>query len=165
MPIQRMIAQWLESTAAGVLVRESEWGFSILVAIHIIGLTVSVGMVIWFDLRLLGVALCASPVSRVYRQIIPWAGTGFVLMFLSGGMLLTGYAVPAFGNAYFRIKMAALLAAGLNALAYHRFTERQIADWNDAAKPPAPARMAGLISIIVWATAILCGRMMSYTIF
>ena len=28
-----------------------------------------------------------------------------------------------------------------------------------------PARMAGLVSIVVWAVVILAGRMMSYTMF
>ncbi len=36
--------EWLERTPAGVLARESLWGFPILVGIHILGLTVSVGI-------------------------------------------------------------------------------------------------------------------------
>ena len=159
------IAQWLESTSIATLVRDSAWGFQIVVAIHILGLTLSVGMVMWFDLRLLGVALRSSPVSLVYRQIIPWAGTGFALMFISGGMLLAGYATSAYGNAYFRAKVITLCLAGLNALVYHRLTERHSDRWDDAARPPVAARMAGLISIVAWATVILAGRMMWYTMF
>lgn len=159
------MAEWMESTSIALFVRESQWGFPIVVAIHIIGLTLSVGMVIWFDLRLLGAVLRTSPVSTVYRRIIPWAGAGFAVMFLSGGMLLAGYATSAYGNVYFRIKVAALLLAGVNAFAYHRFTERHIVHWNNAVRPPTPARMAGLISIVAWTVVILAGRMMSYTMF
>jgi hypothetical protein len=159
------VAEWAETTWIALLVRESLYGFAIVVAIHIIGLTLSVGMVIWFDLRLLGAAFRATPVSTVYRRIIPWAGTGFALMFVTGGILLVSYATNAYDNVYFRIKMAALLLAGVNALVYHRVTERHIARWNDAARPPAPARTAGLISIVAWAAVILAGRLMSYTMF
>lgn len=159
------IAEWLEGTSVAVLVRESAWGFPIVVAIHILGLTLSVGMVLWFDLRLLGVALRGSSVSAVYRRIIPWAGTGFALMFASGAILLAAYATSAHGNVYFRAKVIALFLAGLNALVYHRFTERHRSRWDEAARPPAAARMAGLISIVAWATVILAGRMMSYTMF
>ena len=49
-------AEWLETTAAAVMVRESLWGFPILVAIHLFGLILSAGIVIWFDLRLLGIS-------------------------------------------------------------------------------------------------------------
>lgn len=159
------IAEWLENTSIATLVRESAWGFPMLVAIHIVGLTLSVGMVMWFDLRLLGLAFGGSPVSTVYRRIIPWAGTGFALMFASGAVLLAGYATSAYGNVYFRAKIVALLLAGLNALVYHCLTERHSHRWNDAARPPMAARMAGLVSIVVWATVILAGRMMSYTMF
>ena len=48
------LLEWLEATSIGLLVRESVWGFPIVVAIHIMGLMLSVGLLVWFDLRLLG---------------------------------------------------------------------------------------------------------------
>ena len=123
------------------------------------------GTLVWFDLRLLGLNMPRCPVSEMYRRLMPLTLVGFAIMFISGGMLFAGYATAAYGNTYFRIKAAALLAAGLNALIYHRVTERRIAQWNDAAKPPLPARAAGLISIVVWTIVILAGRMMAYTLY
>jgi hypothetical protein len=155
----------LESTEVGVLVRESLYGFPILAAIHILGLTVSVGTLVWFDLRLAGVTMPRCPVSALYRRLIPWTLVGFGLMFLSGFLLFTGFATKAYGNVYFRIKLTAIVLAGVNALVYHRIAERRIAHWNDAARPPMPARLAGVISIVVWTIAIMAGRMMSYTMF
>lgn len=159
------VCEWLERTPVGILVRESPWGFPILVAIHILGLAVSVGTVVWFDLRLLGVSMRRSPVSAVYRQLMPWAFGGFVVMFVSGGLLLSGFAAAAYGNVYFRAKSAALLLAGVNAFAYHAVTERRIAHWDGATRTPLPARAAGLISILLWTIVILAGRMLSYTLY
>jgi len=157
--------EWLESTSVGVLVRESLWGFPILVAIHIIGLIFSAGIVIWLDLRLLGISMRGIPVSRVYRRLMPWAFGGYAMMFTSGGMLLTGFATSAYHNAYFFVKIAALLGAGINALVYHANVERRIALWDRSMPTPLPARMAGIISIVLWATVIMAGRMMSYTLY
>ena len=159
------IAQWLEATAIARWVQESLYGFALLVAIHLLGLTVSVGTLIWFDLRLLGVSMLRIPVSHLYRRLMPWTLTGFAVMFVSGGILLAAYATNAYGNLYFRIKAIALVLAGLNAFFYHRITERQIHRWDEARHPSVPARMAGLISIGVWTVVILAGRMMSYTMF
>ena len=156
---------WLEGTPIALLIRETLWGFPIVVAIHILGLTLSVGTIVWFDLRLLGLSMTQCPVVTLYRRLIPYAMAGFFVMLVSGGMLLIAYASNAYGNLYFRIKMAALFLALANALVYHLVTERGIANWNDARRPPLPARMAGLASIIVWTVAILAGRMMSYTMF
>lgn len=159
------MCEWLEATALGLLVRESVYGFQIFVAIHILALTLSVGTLVWFDLRLLGVSMVRCRVSELYRRIMPWMLTGFVIMFVSGAALFTGYATNAYANFYFRIKLVALLVAGVNALVFHRVTERHMAEWDRAPRPPASARLAGLISITVWTIVIMAGRMMAYTLY
>jgi hypothetical protein len=159
------IAEWLETTGVAALVRDTLWGFPIVVAIHIFSMTFSVGVLLWFDLRLLGVSLGGYRVSSLYRRFAPLIFTGFIAMFVSGGMLLAAYATAAYGNLYFRIKVAAMLLAGVNAVVYHLTAERRLASWDDAGRPPLGARIAGLTSITLWAVVIVAGRMMSYTMF
>lgn len=159
------VGQWLEQSAVGLFVRESLWGFPIVVGLHILSLAFSVGMFLWFDLRLLGVALTSTRVSQVYRRLIPWATAGFVSSFMTGGLLFTGYATAASSNAAFRIKVVMLAVAGVNAVVYHTVTERERDAWDTCARPPRAARIAGAVSLIAWGTVILCGRMMSYTMF
>jgi hypothetical protein len=159
------VCEWLESTAVGALVRESLYGFQVVAGVHILGLVFSVGTLVWFDLRLAGVSMTRSRVSALYRRLMPWTLAGFCVMFVSGAMLFSGFATKAYVNDYFRLKVAAILLAGVNALYYHSVTERRIAEWDDAARTPLPARFAGVISIVAWTTVILAGRMMSYTMF
>jgi uncharacterized protein DUF6644 len=166
------VAEWLfhlceqiEATSLGVFVRESIWGFPILVGIHIVGLVFSVGIVVWLDLRLLGFSMTGVPVSRVYRRLMPLAFVGFGVMLLSGATIFTGFATSAYKNPYFRAKLIALALAGVNALVYHTNIERRIEKWDREPAPPVPARMAGIISIVAWTTVILAGRMMSYTLY
>lgn len=159
------VCEWLESTAVAALVRETLYGFPIVVAFHIMGLTLSIGMLLWFDLRLLGLAMTRTRVSDLYRRLAPYIVCGFVVMFVSGLMLFTAFAVAAYGNLYFRIKVAAMIIAGVNALVFHFSTERSIAGWDDLPRPPLGARIAGLTSAIVWMVAIFSGRLMSYTMF
>ena len=156
--------EWLEATPVGLMVRESTWGFQIVVAIHLMGLMLSVGLLVWFDLRLLGASMQGYRASAIYRRLAPWMFSGFALMILSGLMLFAAFATAAYDNLYFRIKVAAMVLAAVNAFVYHRFTERRIADW-DAGAPPGGARLAGLVSICVWLVVIVSGRMMSYTMF
>ena len=61
------LLEWLEATSIGLLVRESVWGFPIVVAIHIMGLMLSVGLLVWFDLRLLGASMRGHRASAMYR--------------------------------------------------------------------------------------------------
>lgn len=159
------VCEWLEGTSASVLVRESLWGFPLLVAIHILGLVLSVGIIVCLDFRLLGWSMRRSPVSVVYRQLMPWAFVGFGVMVVSGAFLFAAFATYAYGNVYFRLKTAAMLLAAVNALYYHTTVERRIADWDVAPRPPLRARAAGLISICSWTVVIVAGRFVSYTLY
>ena len=159
------ILEWLEATAVASLIRESQYGFSVVVAVHILGLMLSAGTLLWVDLRMLGFAMRRSPVSEVYRSLSPWFLAGFALMFTSGASLFAAYATSAYGNLYFRIKVAAIALAAANAVVFHVATERSRGNWDAAARPPASARVAGFLSIVLWMTVILAGRAMSYTIF
>lgn len=133
--------------------------------VHILGLAVSVGILLWFDLRLLGLSMTTIRVSDVYRRLMPWAGAGFAVMFVSGAAIFAAFATAAYGNVYFRLKMLAIVLAGVNAAVYHMRTVRQIQVWDASAVLPAPARRAGLISILLWLSVIVAGRMMLYSMF
>lgn len=156
---------WLEQTGIAVQIREYVWGLPILVALHMIGLTGSVGTLIWFDLRLLGIGIQRCPVSRLYRMVKPWMLASFAVMMASGALMFMAYATLAVADVFFWTKMAALSVAGVNAAVYHLVTKRGIADWDNATLPPFPAQMAGLISIIAWVVVIVSGRMMAYTMY
>src|SRR5690349_20094474 len=124
------ICQWLEATSVGTLVRESTWGFQIIVAIHLTGLIASVGTVCWFDLRLVGLSMTGNRISDVYRRLAPLMVVGFAVMFITGGMLFIGYASKAVDNPYFRLKLLAIAGAGVNALVYHVVTEQRRGEWD-----------------------------------
>jgi multidrug transporter EmrE-like cation transporter len=164
-PLLLSIAESLEQTQIALLVRESLWGFQVTVGLHILGMILSVGTIVWMDLRLLGVSMRRVPVSVAYRQLMPWAGAGFVVMMVTGSMLLMAYATNAYENPYFRAKVLALALAGANALVYHATIERRIDQWDGLPRPPLPARMAGLFSILLWAGVVLAGRMTAYTLY
>jgi hypothetical protein len=156
--------QQLESSRVGELVTLSQYGFPILVTLHLLGLGLSAGTIMWMDFRLMGWILTDYSPTVLYRRLAPWALTGFALMLLSGVFLFVGYATAAYGNTYFRIKLVALLLAGLNAAVYHAVTERRLAT-SPGGVLPLSARATGLISLTVWTVVILAGRMMSYTMF
>jgi hypothetical protein len=159
------VCEWLETTALAIAIQESLYGFAILVGLHILGVAASVGMLLWVDLRLIGVALVRRPLDEIYRSLAPWFATGFTIMLLSGAALFTAFATAAYGNLFFRIKLLLLLLAGANAVVFHRFVTRAADRDGGTESPPAAARFAGALSLAIWAGVIVMGRMMSYTMF
>jgi hypothetical protein len=159
------VCEWLETTSFAIAIQESLYGFAIVVGVHILGVAASVGMLLWVDLRLLGVALMRRPLNEVYRSLAPWFAAGFIVMLLSGAILFAAFATAAYGNLFFRIKLLLLLLACANAVAFHRFAAGG-GDRAGSAELPAPAaRLAGALSLAIWAGVIVMGRMMSYTMF
>jgi hypothetical protein len=156
--------EWLEGTGFAAIARESLYGFQILVAIHLLGLIFSVGTLLWVDLRMLGVDWSGQPVAVVYRSLSRWFLAGFAIMLLSGSALFAGFATSAYENTYFRIKLAVMLLAGLNAAAFHVLLNARPAAGGSGA-PAGAVRLAGALSILSWSVVILCGRLMSYTLF
>ena len=154
--------QWIERTQTGTAIRESSYVFIIILGFHALSLAVSVGFILWFDLRLLGLTMRDQRVSQVYRGLLPWMAIGFAIMFITGFLLFWAQAGRCYQNAYCHTKIPLLLLPAANALVYHRFTERNIAEWDSRPTPPMQARIAGMVSIVSWTTIIILGRHISF---
>src|SRR5215471_5912598 len=113
------LMQWLQDTSVGTSIRESIWTFPIIEGLHVLGLSISVGIVYYFDLRLLGFNMRGRSVSEVRNQILPWAIAGFVIMMITGGLLFWAQAAKAYVSIFGRIKFFALILAAINILVYH----------------------------------------------
>ena len=156
------LCQWLQNTAWGTGIRESTLVFPVIEGTHAIGIALSVGVLLIMDLRLAGVLMRREPVSEISKQLMPWSLGGFVIMFLTGALLFWSQAMKAYGSIFFRIKLALLVLAAINALVFELTLRRSIAAWDTAEKPPFRVRMAGVMGIVLWAGVIAAGRTMAY---
>jgi hypothetical protein len=158
------IAQGIEHSRIGTAIRESVWAFSILNLVHLLGLTVAAGTIIYWDLRLLGFGLRRSAVSEVGRQLLPWTWGGFSVMFISGSLLAWCEAGRLYSNLFFQVKMLFLLLAGVNVLIFHFTVYRSVAAWDNAPVTPLHARIAGGLSLALWFGLIAAGRAIGYSL-
>src|SRR5262245_32371273 len=103
--------QWIQDTQIATSFRESVYMFPVVEGIHVLGLSLSVGTVMWFDLRLCGIAMRNQPVSKVFGPIKPWMFSGFAVMVVSGVMLFLAHALECYQSIYFRTKAVLLVLA------------------------------------------------------
>ena len=96
------LLQALEHSEFSLGMRESQYWFPALNLCHMLGLLVAAGTVVFWDLRLLGVGLRTTPVSQVGKSLLPWTWAGFVVMFLSGSLLVVMEAGRLYDNIFFR---------------------------------------------------------------
>jgi hypothetical protein len=154
--------QWLEHTPPVTAVSESVWLFPLIEGSHILALPLSVGMIMMFDLRLLGLAFRSGPASKMMRDVVRWSKYGFAVMFLTGGVLFMTQASKAYGNVFFRTKLVLLVILGINAVVYQTILFPKMAQWDGGGRTPLGARICGGVSLIVWIAVIVCGRTMAY---
>ena len=62
----------------------------------------------------------------------------------------------------FWIKMGLLIIAGLNALAFHRYTLRIVSALDTTASLGVKSKLHAMISMIAWLAIIACGRLLAY---
>jgi hypothetical protein len=154
--------EWLASTSGSIALHESQYMFLVVLTVHVMTLCVFIGMALMIDLRLMGAALSRVPVSEVIDRLLPWTLAGFVVMVSSGALLFYSAPLVRYRNVFFWVKMGLLGLAGANALIFHRTVYRRVATWDTDPVPPRSARVAGGLSLVLWAVIILAGRNMAY---
>jgi ABC-type multidrug transport system fused ATPase/permease subunit len=154
------ICQWLEDSQLGIGIREAY--FPYVEGMHVLALAISVGMIVWFDLRLAGVLFRSRPVSEVFEQTRPYFLFGFPIMFITGALLFVGHATQCYASNYFRVKIALIFLAGLNVLVFHSTVDRRREQWDKNPFPPFAARLAGVLSLVFWVSIICAGRLFAY---
>jgi hypothetical protein len=158
------LCQWLQNGSISTALRESTTLWPVLEGSHLIGMALMMAPVMMYDFRLIGVRWKSDPVSKVKWGFLPITFFGFVLMVTTGVLLLWSEPVKCYKSGYFRIKVIALILAGLNALVFHSTIDRTTSQWDMSLPPPFRARMAGILSLTLWTAVIFAGRYTAYNL-
>jgi hypothetical protein len=156
------ICEWLAATPASIALHESRYMYLIVLTIHVLTLSLFVGLIIIQSLRLLGFALMHVRASELSRRLLPWALAGFLIMLLSGTLLFYAAPLDKYANLFFRIKIGLLGLAGINIWFFYRTAYNRVVEWDMDPVPPTGARVAGGLSLLLWALVVTAGRMIPY---
>lgn len=152
---------WLETSSAAVAMREWLWLYPAVEIAHIVGFVVLVGAAVMFDLRLLGLSATLSARAMAHH-LLPWARAALIIVVPSGTLMFAAHATEFVGNPAFRLKLLLLAGAGLNAWLFHRKSFRSVAAWDHERPAPPGARVAAVVSLLLWAGVIAAGRLIAY---
>ena len=152
----------IQSSAVAMWMRETNPAMQLAESTHVLAAVMVLGTVLIADLRLLGLADRRRPLTRVGRETLPLTWIAFTVAVVTGSLMFATSAQSYFANAAFQLKALALLGAGLNMAVFQLITARSIAAW-DHGKPPRAARIAGALSLLLWAAVVLLGRWIGFT--
>jgi len=150
---------WLQETSLAVWIQESLWGYPYVLSFHAIGMAIVVGVVLMFNLRVLGFA-GAIPLTS-FQKLFTVIWIGFIINFISGSMLFSADAVRFITNTVFLIKLSCLVAGGITVWILARILGEKTGT-AAGKRIPAGAKIIAVLSMLLWAGAIVAGRLTAY---
>jgi hypothetical protein len=158
----RPLFEWIDVMPMSIALRESTYGYAVVLTAHLVSMSIFAGLVIMMDLRLAGWGNLRTPISQLQKRLFPWQMFGMGLSVVTGLLLVYSQPFRYYGKVFFWAKMVIMVLAGVNAIAFHLTTYKNVADWDTAPVGPPAARFAGAMSLVLWATAAILGRLTAY---
>ena len=151
---------WIVSTRLSWFVTEYRWVWPMAESVHFCGLTLLVGTVGLFDLRVLGLAKGIAPATL--HATLRWGIAGFAASVVTGIMFISGAPDQYFYNEAFQVKAVLLVLMGANAALFYRREfagVRALGPHDDA---PRSAKIVAAASLVFLLGVTLCGRMITF---
>src|SRR5712671_674949 len=147
------LATWINTTRGA---------FAVVEALHVIATATVFGTILIVDLRLLGLPTTTRRFTAIAGETLGWTWAAFSLAAVTGPLLFTTNPAFYFGNFEFRAKMLLLLLAGINMAVFEFHTIKTVALWDIGKSPPASAKLAGTLSLVLWLSVITFGRLIGF---
>jgi hypothetical protein len=150
------------TSAIGTVAVESRWVWPAAEAVHFLGLSLSIGVLLAVNLRILGV-MRQVPFADMHR-LLPWGMLGFGANLITGMFFFVGQPAQYIESAPFYWKVIFLMIAGANFLYLTVFGK----PWtqSDGTIATFDARLAdkamALLSIASWLAVLYAGRMLPF---
>lgn len=151
----------LQELAPFAALRSGRWSYAAVNAAHIAGIALLFGAIVPLDLRLMGWRR-SVPIAMLTRVLLPVAIGGLCLAIAAGFVLFSTRAVEYAALTLFQVKMALVACGVANALLLHRAVQWEAAQPVTGAMPPLRLRAAGALSIALWLSVLVCGRMLAF---
>lgn len=157
------LVQSIQASAPAQWMRTSLVAMPVVEAIHVLAGAIVFGTILIVDLRLLGLPDTRRPVTRISHEMLRITWGAFCVSVIAGLLMFAANAHTYVGNTAFRLKMLALLAAGVNMAVFHSTTFRSVTAWDKDAPVPLSGRLAGAISLALWVAVIFLARWIGFT--
>ena len=151
---------WLQDTSLALWVGESIWAYPVILSLHAIGLATAVGVFWMRDLSLLGACPGLPPVA--FLQIGKLGFGGFVLNAMSGSLLFISQADTFAHSTPFLVKISCIAVAMVLAVCIQSRLRGSLAENAGNVPVPGTLRLLALVSLLLWLTAIIAGRLIAY---
>jgi hypothetical protein len=155
-------AQWIQFTPLFTALRGSANIYPIVLSLHMIGIAFFGGMILMTDLRLLGWALPKRSIADVINQFRVPKRWGLLLTATCGILMAGSKAEEYYYNIFFRSKLILFAVVIITEIVFYRSVYADPKELDRTPSAPANAKLAAVISMLLWISIACCGRGIGY---
>lgn len=149
---------WITANKVGLLMTDRTWLWPASESLHFIGMWLLFGIVLFVNLRMVGMFRSWSFAS--VHRLLPWAALGFAINTITGMGFVTASPQMYVENVSFLWKIGFLLLAGVNLLYATVFEGPWHVDSGDDS--PLRVKVMGATAIVSWLGVMYFGRMLPF---
>ena len=150
----------LEATQYAEWIRNEIWGWPLVLTIHVFGTGTVVGFSFLIGLRLLG-WFKMVPYASLGR-LLPVVWVAVVLQLLSGFTLWITKPTQYVADLAFMLKMLLVLGGIILTLRIGSIIRQEAAAWDTAGSASARGRTVVSVTLLVWCSVLVLGRLTAY---
>ncbi len=143
---------WYENGLVGTFIRESIWGYPIVLSSHAVGMATVLGIALMLCLRVLGFARGITVTAFEKLFTVGWIG--FAINLISGIILFAGSASLYFFQWTFQLKIGAILVGGI--------LLKVVMNAVRANKSESTQKLLAAACMLCWLVGVITGRLMAY---
>jgi hypothetical protein len=143
---------WLEESPLGIFIRESLWGYPIVLSSHSVGMATVMGVVVALNFRVLGYAKGISILAFDKLFFIGWFG--FLINLVSGLILFCNTPTTYFFQGAFILKISFIVAGGI--------LMKVVMNSVRGESSLAMTKVYSSACIACWFGGVITGRLMAY---
>ena len=155
-------AKWIQGTDWATYIRMSAYLYPAILSTHLAGIALFAGSILVTDLRLLGIVLRNQPVSDIVEQLRWPKRIGILVVAACGILLASSKAEEYYYNVFFRTKLTLLALVVVHALIFRGGVYNNPAALDQAPRMPGKAKLAAVLSLILWISIACVGRGIGY---
>jgi hypothetical protein len=156
------LADWIATTPLSHLIATKLWAIPAIQSIHIMALAIVFASALVVDFRMLGILSTGQPLSAVARRFLPGVWIALIFATISGLLLLIAEPVRSLPTWEFQGKMLSLLCVVILTISFQKMIAARAPAWDSMPAVPAVAKLAALVSIVLWIMIIFGGRWIAY---
>jgi hypothetical protein len=156
------LLQWIQNIGVFVYLRSSAYLYPVILALHLSAISLFGGMIVVTDLCLLGWIPRQMSAAAVVDGLRVPKRIGLLVAATFGLLLFCCKAEQYYYNVYFRAKLLLLVLVAVHALVFRSRVYNRPYEMMPAGLPNLHARVAALLSLLLWAGILTAGRAIGY---